>query len=42
MKLEKERTDEIDKDNLTLLKKMRIIMKTAGQVDTSYTYKHHR
>lgn len=41
--LEKERLEEIDRDNLTLLKKMQRIMKTEGDVDhscTSHQYRH--
>lgn len=40
--IQKERSDEIDRDNLNLLKKMQHIMHTEGQVDDKYTYKHHR
>lgn len=32
----------IDRDNLTLLKKMQDIMNGEGTVDNKYTYKHHR
>ena len=39
----KERAEEIDRDNLTLLKKMQQIMKTeGGGVDHKNTYRHHR
>lgn len=39
---EKERAEEIERDNFTLLKKMQHIMKTEGGVDHKNTYKHHR
>lgn len=39
--LEKERSDEIERDNLALLKKMQHIMTTQGQVDHKHAYKHH-
>ena len=41
----KERAEEIDRDNLNLLKKMQQIMKTEGArggVDHKNTYRHHR
>ena len=40
--MERERAEEIDHDNYTLLKKMQQIMKTEGSVDHRNTYKHHR
>jgi len=40
--LAKERSDEIDRDNYTLLKKMQHIMDTEGQVEHKHAYKHHR
>lgn len=43
LQLERERLEEIDRDNMTLLKKMQHIMKTEGNVDhhsTSHQYRH--
>lgn len=40
-KVERERAEEIDRDNLTLLKKMQRIMQTQGSVDHRNTYQHH-
>ena len=43
LQLAKERAEEIDRDNFTLLKKMQQIMKTeGGGVDHKNTYRHHR
>lgn len=39
--IEKERAQEIDRDNYTLLKKMQRIMQTEGGVDHKNGYKHH-
>ncbi|XP_064394176.1 uncharacterized protein LOC135341524 [Halichondria panicea] len=39
--LQKERTDVIDRDNQTLLKKMQHIMNTGGQVQHKNTFQHH-
>lgn len=39
--LERERGDEIDRDNFTLLKKMQKIMKIEGSEEYHNTYRHH-
>ena len=41
LQVEKERSDEIDRDNMNLLKKMQRIMRTEGNVDHRNTYSHH-
>ena len=40
--VERERTEEIDRDNYNLLTKMQRIMSTQGSVDHRNTYRHHR
>jgi len=40
--IEKERAEEIERDNLSLLTKMQHIMETQGHVDHKNTYRHHR
>ncbi|XP_041379011.1 uncharacterized protein LOC121391440 [Gigantopelta aegis] len=41
-RMELERTQIIDRDNMTLLHKMQHIMSTKGSVDHWNTYQHHR
>ena len=40
--MESERAEEIDRDNINLLRKMQRIVKTQGGVDHRNTYTHHR
>ena len=40
--VERERADEIERDNHTLLTKMQRIMSTQGSVEHRNTYRHHR
>ena len=42
LQVEKERAEEIERDNLTLLTKMQRIMSTQGSVEHRNTYRHHR
>ena len=42
LQIQAERNEEIEKDNLTLLKKMDHIMKHKGAIDHINTYRHHR
>ena len=42
LQIERERADDIERDNSTLLKKMQHIMHTQGSVDHRNAYRHHR
>ena len=42
LQVEKERAEEIARDNHTLLTKMQRIMSTQGSVEHRNTYRHHR